>query len=226
MDPDNLDFYSAINWFSFKRDGNTLSARELIEQAPVLNKPQYEVSRYIKYWAPLMLDIFDGNYQHALEFLSSIPWDGKIDLLHYYPKSLLKAWIYNLMNLQNKSKIQFDSSRIQLQEHLLDLPDEPRILSALGVAFAGLGNKTKALEYGIKAVELSSLEKDALTGLFRVDDLAWIYTLLEEYAKALEQIKILLTHPGPFSGPLLKLDPKYKPLWDHPEFIQLTELYD
>jgi len=48
---------------------------------------------------------------------------------------------------------------------------------------------------------------------------------LEEYYAALEQIEIILTNPGPYSAPMLKLDPKWMPLWDHPEFIRLTKKY-
>lgn len=225
IDPNNIEHYSEINRFYLKRDGNTIKARELVENAVIVNRSMYESDEYAKYWAPVMLDVFDGNYQKALNHLSSVEWEGFINHLYYYPKNLLKAWIYLLLELQDEAEIYFDSSRIQLENSLLDLPDDPRIVSALGVAYAGSGNKTKAVEYGLKAVELYPLEKDAINGLFRVDDLAWIYILLKEYDKALKQIEILLSNPGFFSGPFLKLDPKYKPLWDHPDFLQLVEEY-
>ena len=99
------------------------------------------------------------------------------------------------------------------------------ILSSLGIAYAGLGEKEKAINYGKEAVVLYSIEKDAFTGLSRIEELALVYVMVEKYAAALEQIEILLSNPGPYSAPLLKLDPKWKPIWDHPEFIRLTEKY-
>ena len=129
------------------------------------------------------------------------------------------------MRLPEKANAYYDSARVQLETMILENPDDPRTLSSLGIAYAGLGEKEKAIRFGKKAVELYSMDKDALKGLYRIEELAWVYVMVDEHDAALEQIEILLSNPGPYSALLLKLDPKWKPLWYHPDFIQLTEKY-
>jgi tetratricopeptide (TPR) repeat protein len=145
--------------------------------------------------------------------------------MKHNPKTMFQAMIYKLMNLPDKAVAYYDSMRIVLEMNLKEYLEDPRILSSLGIAHAGLGEKEKAINYGKEAVKLYSLEKDAFIGLSRIEELALVYVMVEEFDPAMEQIEILLLNPGPYSAPLLKLDPRWKPLWDHPEFIRLTEKY-
>ena len=62
-------------------------------------------------------------------------------------------------------------------------------------------------------------------GVHRLGDLARIYVMVEEYELAVEQLDYLLSIPGILSTKLLQLDPKWKSLWDHPEFQKLIEKY-
>jgi hypothetical protein len=89
-----------------------------------------------------------------------------------------------------------------------------------------LGQKKEAIEAGEKAVELLPISKEAMGGTVRMEGLARIYVMVGEYEKALEKLDFLLSIPGRLSTNLLKLDPVWKPLWDHPEFIRLLEKYD
>ena len=114
---------------------------------------------------------------------------------------------------------------MDIEEKLVLLHEDPVLTGALGIFYAGLGAYDKAIQLGENAVQAYSIEKDAFYGLMRIEELAWIYVMVGEYDKALEQLEVLLSKPGPYSAELLKLDPKWKPLWDHPEFPQLTEKY-
>lgn len=118
-----------------------------------------------------------------------------------------------------------DSSRLMLEDKLSGSPDDPRLYSSLGIAFAGLGRKKEAIEAGKKAVELLPLHRDANGGTFRVEDLARIYVMVGEDEKALEQIELLLSIPADLSTSLLQLDPAWKPLENNPKFIELLETY-
>ena len=224
IEPDNAQFYSSKLHVYLMMDGNTVEAREVIKEAAINNTSMYELLSAIG-TPSFMLDVYDGNYQKALDFLSSTDWAGQNDVMQYYPKSMFQAMLYELLNIPDKAITYYDSTRIILEMNLKEYPEETRILSSLGIAHAGLGEKEKAIKYGREAVDLYSIEKDALKGLYRIEDLARIYVMVEEYDAALEQIEILLSNPGPYSAPLLKLDPRWKPLWDHPEFIRLTEKY-
>jgi hypothetical protein len=93
----------------------------------------------------------------------------------------------------------------------------------LGIAFAGLGQKGKAIEEGAKAVSILPMTKDTYFGIYRIEDLARIYVMVGDYDNALEQIKFLLSHPGPLSVRMLQLDPAWKPLWKMAEFKKIIK---
>ena len=224
IEPDNARCQSGKAHIHLMMDGNTVKAREVIEEAALNNTSMYELLSVIG-TPPFMLDVYDGNYQKALDFLSSTDWAGQNDVIQYYPKSMFQAMLYELLNIPEDAITYYDSMRIVLEMNLKEYPEDPRILSSLGIAHAGLGEKEKSINYGKEAVGLYSIEKDALLGLNRIGDLARIYVMVEEYDAALEQIELLLSNPGPYSAPILKLDPRWKPLWDHPEFIRITEKY-
>jgi len=60
-----------------------------------------------------------------------------------------------------------------------------------------------------------------MRGPYRVEDLAHIYVMVGEYDKAIDRLEDLLSIPGPLSIPLLRLDPAWDPLRNHPRFQDL-----
>jgi serine/threonine-protein kinase len=91
------------------------------------------------------------------------------------------------------------------------------------MVYAGLGRKEEAVREGKSGVELIPVSKNAVVGPFRVEDLAFIYVLVGEQDTALDQIEYLLSIPSWLSVPLLRLDPRWDPLRDHPRFQTLLE---
>ena len=112
-----------------------------------------------------------------------------------------------------------------LGDKLIGAPDDSRLYSSLGIAYAGLGQKKEAIEAGEKAVELLPISKEAYRGTYRMEDLARIYVMVGEHEQALERIELLLSIPGMLSTNLLQLDPVWKPLENNPKFIELLETY-
>jgi tetratricopeptide (TPR) repeat protein len=129
------------------------------------------------------------------------------------------------MNMPEKGFAYYDSARIILESRILKSPDDSRLYSALGLAYAGMGLKEKAIEAGKRAVDMMPISKEAFRGVFRLEDLARIYVMIGEYDAALEQIKLLLSIPSRLSVKLLLLDPAWKPLWNLPEFKRIIETY-
>jgi len=224
IEPGSIISYEIEMFTYLLRDGNTVKAKEVLIEAARLGIG-HEVLENALYLNPVSIYLYDEDFQGALDFLDSEVWEGEFSILYYYPKSLLQGWICDLMGYSERADAYYSSARMKLDSLIGIYPEDPRYSGAMGVACAGLGDKVNAIGHGKKAVELRSLEKDAFFGLTRIEELAWMYVMVEEYDAALEQIEILLSHPGPHSAPLLKLDPKWKPLWDHPEFIRLTEKY-
>jgi serine/threonine-protein kinase len=70
-----------------------------------------------------------------------------------------------------------------------------------------------------------SIEEDAFEGSDLLVYLAWIYTLVDEYEAAFQELDKLLAIPSELSVPLLRIDPRWDPLRDHPRFQALMEKY-
>jgi non-specific serine/threonine protein kinase len=197
--------------------GDTKRAREVLEEMPGKRRDVQE-------WL-LELWRMERNYQAILDFASSdsrpIIWDQRFVSL----PALLAASAHRLMGKPELAHASYDSARAILTKELDAHPDDHRFHSALGIAYAGLGRKDKAMREGRRGVELLPVSKDALEGPFRVRDLAEIYTLVGEYDAALNEIEYLLSIPSYMSVPELRLDRIWDPLRDHPRFQALLEKY-
>lgn len=202
-----------------KRDGNTVRARGNLDKAFEFKECSYNP---ILIQLNTRLYIYERKYREALSYLTSQDVDIIEHHLFYNLKSLLIANIYDFINEPGKADVYYDSALISLESKLLEHPDDSRLLSAAGIAYAGLGLKGKAIEAGEKAVELMPVKKEAFRGVYRVEDLARIYVMVGENDSALKQLKLLLSLPGPLSAKLLLLDPTWKPLWNMPEFKKLS----
>ncbi len=132
---------------------------------------------------------------------------------------------YHLMAEPELAHASYDSARAVLENEVTQRPNDHRIHSALGLAYAGLGRKVEALREGKRGVELFPVSKDALVGPHRMWDLAMIYATVGEQEAALDQIEYVLSIPGRFSVQLLRLDPRWDPLRDHPRFQALLQNY-
>jgi TolB-like protein/Flp pilus assembly protein TadD len=203
-----------------KWKGNTIQARRTIEEAFKFKECRSD-PRLIEF--NFLLDIYDGNYKEALSVISSSNYELVYYHLYFNLKSLLYAKVYGLMGMAEKEYNYYDSARINLESRILKSPDDPRLLSAIGFAYAGLGRKKEAIDAGMRAVDLMRIDKEAYRGAARAEDLARIYVMVGEYNAAIEQIKLLLSVPSRISVKLLLLDPVWKPLWNLPDFKKMID---
>ena len=95
----------------------------------------------------------------------------------------------------------------------------------LGIAYAALGFKEKAIEEGKHGVKLAPETKNNVAHFNTTKDLATIYMMVGEYDIAIDEIEHLLIIPGELSIPLLKIDPLWAPLRNYPRFQELIESY-
>jgi len=215
-------FIEAIWQKSFlywKWDGNTIQSRKTIEEAYQYNECKYDP---LLFESTVINDIYDLNYPKAITDLSSNDIDFIFVQFYVNLKSLLYARVYSLMNMPEKAKDYYSKSKITLDSMILKNPEDSRLYSALGISYAGMGKKTKAIEAGKKGLDLMPINKEAYRGVFRAEDLAKIYVMVGEYDAALLLIKELLDMPSRLSVKLLLLDPVWKPLWNLPEFKKIT----
>jgi TolB-like protein/cytochrome c-type biogenesis protein CcmH/NrfG len=95
--------------------------------------------------------------------------------------------------------------------------------SLLGVAYAGLGDATRAVAEGQKGMTLQPTSEDPLEGPDREEQMAEIYALLGNADEAIPILKkwIQLSPSTSITPALLRIDPIWDPIRNDPRFQQL-----
>ena len=223
LNPDWMYPYFELSQLYLKWDGNTVRARELLGNNSPNNK--FILTDSLITEVKVLINIYDGKYEEALKDLSQFKSNTFQSQLYFRPKYLYYANIYGLMNKPELERAYYDSTRMLLEEKIIDFPEDPSLYSTLGIAYAGLGLEEKAIITSEKAVRLLPIKKEAWKGTYMVENLAHTYVMIGKYPEAIEQIKYLLTIPSNLSTKILELDPKWAPLRNQPEFKKMMESY-
>jgi len=165
------------------------------------------------------IDVYERKYQAALDRLSSI----LVKRPDNYPSILRQAQIYQYWQKEDIARKYYAEVRDILERKIQEKPNNGEYQCELGITYAGLGLRNKAILEGQNVHKEITISKDAEARSWLIENLALIYTMVGEYDKAIDQIEDLLSRPGPLSIPLLKLDPAWNPLRDHPRFKELVE---
>lgn len=104
-------------------------------------------------------------------------------------------------------------------------PGDPAVHASLGWAYALTGQKENAIAAGRRAVELTPITTDAMSGHTYLVMLAKIYAWTDEPFLAVKTIHTAMTTPGWISVALLEIDPGWDPIRDDPRFQELLKMY-
>jgi TolB-like protein/Flp pilus assembly protein TadD len=174
-------------------------------------------------WSQFWEKMLEGQPGEALRRLEAAPDSWIRQKMWAAPKSLLAGFADLALDDRQAARVAFNSARVDLEAELVSHPDDPRLHSSLGIAYAALGRKTEAVRDGLRAVSLLPVEKDALYGQSHLHDLAVIYTLLGDEDKALPLIERLLSMPSFITPVWLRNNPQWARWWDNPRFKALLE---
>ena len=141
----------------------------------------------------------------------------------YYPFSLMRALTEHFLGDPESAQDLFDAARTELEAAKESLPDDPRVLAALGLSYAGSGEGDKAVAAANAAVELSPISRDSLIGPIYVLNRARVLAMVGEYDAALADIELLMSVPLNWGeGPaVIRKDPAFKALRSRSEFDAL-----
>jgi serine/threonine protein kinase/tetratricopeptide (TPR) repeat protein len=218
LSPDWAALYSAEVLVYLRESGNTSQAEAVLKQAADRTVKE-EFGEIL--FSNVMIDIFKGDFQHAIDRLVSSDRTLYQEQYNFIPKALLLAQIYGYMNRPKLMKANYDSARTILEREIRTHPEDSRMHSSLGIAYAGLGRKDDAIREGKRGVELMPISNEHLRGAYRVWDLARIYTMTGESEKALDLLEQLISMPSDFSIAWLRVDPTWAPLRNNPRFQRL-----
>jgi hypothetical protein len=116
----------------------------------------------------------------------------------------------------------FTSARADREKHVRAQPDNGGLLSGLGVIDAGLDRKEEALREGRRAIEITPIAKDSISGVPVLINFAVICAWSGERDLAIEQLQALTKIPGgPHYGDL-RLHPFWDPLRGDPRFEKIV----
>ena len=168
----------------------------------------------------------NGDYEEALDLLSNSQLTIFEGHFYFRPVEQLRAEIYYLQGNEKLKNDNFLAAKSIIESRLKDQPEDARMHSALGLVYARLGDKEKAIVEGKKGVKLLPVTKEAWRGYFKELDLAKIYTIVGESELAIQKLDYLLSIPGQLSVPYIKIDPVWADLLDLPKMKEVLKKYE
>jgi len=148
--------------------------------------------------------------------------DGAINLNRSFGEGLLARMTKD----EARAHTAFEAARAQQEKIVQAQPDFGPTLCVLAMIDAGLGRKEQALEEGRRAIALTPLEKDVITGRRVLQYFAITAAWAGEKELALQQLETGLRRPDAsivLSYGALKLLPFWDPLRGDPRFEKIVE---
>ncbi len=194
------------------------------ESRNVLTNIEVEHEWYL--WSWYYQEVGEGNYESALQLMldETVGW-GVNHKVSVMPKELLSALTYDYLKKDKLANEHYKTSVKLLERKVKDIPNDPMLHSALGIAYAGIGQKADAIREGKRAMDLLPMAVNAVYGVTSVIDLATIYTMVGEPELAMDLLEYLLTVPSWISTTWIDWDIRFAPLKTHPRFQELISKY-
>jgi len=112
-----------------------------------------------------------------------------------------------------------------LEAQLKQKPDDPDLHVGFAKILAWLGEKDAAVAEAKRAVDLRPESKDAFQGPEITEQVAQVYTILGDNARAIELLDALLSRPSEVTLHALKVNPAWDPLRNDAGFQALFAKY-
>jgi serine/threonine protein kinase/Flp pilus assembly protein TadD len=140
------------------------------------------------------------------------------------------GWAQEVAGEHAAAQESWQHARRELEPLLKEQPENFRIIGDLALINMGLGDKATALALAERAIAANPIEKDALTGFSPTEILARVAARMGEPDRAIAALQRLLSIPYqsplavgvPLTPELLRLDPMFDPLRNHPRFEKIV----
>jgi non-specific serine/threonine protein kinase len=197
------------------RDGDTEMAKKTLVEASKIIKPSrlgFELHGF-----PLVRILAD-TYAELLEAVPPEEY-GIVDTTLFH---IGLAEMYLQLGLEEKAREYWKIEQRHLESAWSPI-FQYDIEQCLGLAYAGLGRNEEAIRLARNALEKQPLSKDAFLGTFRLAMAALIFVRTGLYEEAIDQLELMLSVPSEMSPTMLRIDPAWDALRNHPRFQKLVE---
>ena len=224
IDPQGISLWGIKAKLAISEKGDLSVGEELLEKAKSFPMSNEERLKMIEGQAYLLLA--QRKYQEVLQLGASVPDDAFAAV----PGSL--AFKYFPMGIAHKAlgddaaaRAAFLKAKNILEEQLKQKPDDADLRVQHAKLLAWLGEKDAAIAEAQRAIDLRPESKDAFEGPQITEQVAQVYTILGDNARAIGLLDELLSRPSEVTSQSLKLDPAWDPLRKDPAFQALFAKY-
>jgi TolB-like protein/DNA-binding SARP family transcriptional activator len=175
-------------------------------------------------WQALKL-YWERQPDSLLRLLRGTPQPVLDGMKFYLPTALYAAWAHQLRGDGVAARAAFDSARALIDSVVAVLPDDYRLHAARGLALAGLGRHREAQREARWLQQSKIYREDPYDGPLLAEDRARILVGIGDADAALAEIERLLAGPSELSVHTLRLDPRWDPIREHPQFQALLAKY-
>ncbi|GMR12244.1 MAG: hypothetical protein BMS9Abin29_0433 [Gemmatimonadota bacterium] len=150
----------------------------------------------------------------------------KDDQFEFVPVSLWRGAAHRSLAQNREAERAFSEAVDLLEAHLEDHPEDARAWTSLGVARAGLGDRSGAREAANHGVELLPFEREAWRGAYRMLDLTIVHATLGDVEEAMAIVDRFVRLPtgDSFSPWRLRRHLLLAPLRADSRFAELMEI--
>lgn len=140
-------------------------------------------------------------------------------------RDFTRGMAHERLGQQAEARAAFTEAKDAAEAALGEAPNEPSRHAALSQALAHLGEKDAAIAEAKRAIELRPESAAAFEGPGMTQNLAEVYAMTGENAKAIELLDGLLSRPSDLTVPLLKIEPAWDGLRNDPAFQKQLAKY-
>jgi TolB-like protein/Flp pilus assembly protein TadD len=138
-----------------------------------------------------------------------------------FPRAWYEALIAQGRGNRDAARQAFEAARKTIEEDARVCASDEKSRSLLGLIHAGLGNKEEAIAEARRATELLPVTNDAFDGPILATNLAVVYVQTGELDSAVAELERIVNLPNGPTPRLLKVEPQWDPLRNHPRFKAL-----
>jgi tetratricopeptide (TPR) repeat protein len=224
IDPRAFTLWGLKAKLAMSEKGDLTVGEQLMEKAKSFPMSGEERLKMIGGQANLLLA--QRRYQDVLTLSATVPDNAFAQV----PGSL--AYKYFPLGIAHKAlgdeaaaRAAFLKAKDILETQLKEKADDAEIRVQFAKLLAWLGEKDAAIAEAQRAIDLRPESKDAFEGPQVTEQVAQVYTILGDHARAIDLLDELLSRPSEVTSKTLKLDPAWDPLRNDPAFQALFAKY-